>query len=173
MPTISIATANDATDLAPLARATFSDSFRHYPSDHLAAFLAKFTPGFFENLIADPAQRIWIARHAGRAIGYAHAGPCELSHAGVTPACGELKRIYVRGDAQGSGTGSALLKAALAWLTAPGRTLWIGVFSENAAAQRLYARHGFERVGEYDFIVGATRDREFILRREYPHPSTS
>ena len=43
--------------------------------------------------------------------------------------------------------------------------LWIGVWSGNAKAQRLYAAHGFEKVGEYDYPVGAWRDREFILRR--------
>ena len=45
------------------------------------------------------------------------------------------------------------------------RDVWIGVWSENHGAQRLYARHGFEKVGEYEFKVGQTRDHEFILRR--------
>jgi RimJ/RimL family protein N-acetyltransferase len=46
--------------------------------------------------------------------------------------------------------------------------LWIGVWSENHAAQRLYARKGFTRVGEYLFRVGQTRDHEFIFRRDEP-----
>ena len=29
----------------------------------------------------------------------------------------------------------------------------------------LYERHGFGKVGEYDYPVGAWRDREFIFRR--------
>ena len=45
------------------------------------------------------------------------------------------------------------------------RTLWIGVWSENYGAQRLYARHGFEIVGEYSFMVGDHADRELITRR--------
>lgn len=43
--------------------------------------------------------------------------------------------------------------------------LYIGVWSENFGAERLYARHGFQRVGEYLFPVGEHRDLEFILKR--------
>ena len=35
----------------------------------------------------------------------------------------------------------------------------------NYGAQRFYARHGFEVVGEYSFMVGDHADREFITRR--------
>ena len=52
------------------------------------------------------------------------------------------------------------------WLDQPQRrTLWVGVWEENFGAQRFYARYGCRKVGEYDFIVGDTHDREFILRR--------
>ena len=46
------------------------------------------------------------------------------------------------------------------------RTLWIGVWSQNLGAQRFYARHGFEKVGEHTFPVGRVVDLEFTLRRE-------
>jgi ribosomal protein S18 acetylase RimI-like enzyme len=59
-----------------------------------------------------------------------------------------------------------LFHATLDWLQRAGpRALWIGVWSENFGAQRFYARHGFERVGQYKFPVGKTIDDEFILRR--------
>ncbi|MEO6228271.1 MAG: GNAT family N-acetyltransferase, partial [Thermomonas sp.] len=32
--------------------------------------------------------------------------------------------------------------------------------------QRFYGRHGFEYAGEYAFIVGEQRDREFMYRRK-------
>ena len=108
---------------------------------------------------------MWIAESGARAIGYAHAGPCSLPHQDVTPDCGELKRLYIRPEVQNGGVGAALMQAALHWLEAPGRTLWIGVWSQNFGAQRFYARHGFHKAGEYEFPVGKTRDHEFILRR--------
>ena len=93
--------------------------------------------------------------------------PAKLPHPEVTYACGELDRIYVLKDHQGGGAGSLLLAEVFAWLEKDGpRDLWIGVWSENLGAQKLYARHGFEKVGTYDFVVGNTRDHEFILRRK-------
>lgn len=166
MPLLDIAQPAHAADLAHLARDTFSQTFGHlYPPADLAAFLARYTPEMFAHILADPTQRIWVVRDGPELLGYAHAGPCGLPHAEVTPACGELKRLYLRQGAQNGGYGSALLREALAWLSAPQRKLWIGVWSENLGAQKLYGKYGFQKVGEYHFIVGSTRDREFILRR--------
>lgn len=44
-------------------------------------------------------------------------------------------------------------------------SLWIGVWSGNQKAQRLYAAHGFEPVGGYRYAVGTWLDDERILRR--------
>lgn len=43
--------------------------------------------------------------------------------------------------------------------------LWVGVWSGNLKAQKLYAAHGFEKAGEYQYPVGRWLDDEFILRR--------
>ncbi len=157
----------DAERLARLGAETFSGAFAHlYPPRDLAEHLADaHAPARYAAWAADPAHGLWIAERDGQALGYALAGPCHLPHPEITPACGELWRLYVRQETQGSGLGGRLLALALDWLAAPGRRLWIGVWSENHGAQRLYARHGFEKVGEYEFPVGETRDHEFILSR--------
>lgn len=158
----------DAERLAKLGAETFSDTFAHlYPPRDLADFLAEaHTPRRYAAWAVDPAYGLWIAERNGEDVGYALAGPCHLPHPEVTPGCGELWRIYVRKAMQGSGLGARLLARSLDWLAAPGRRLWIGVWSGNHGAQRLYARHGFEKVGEYEFPVGRTRDHEFILNRK-------
>ena len=155
----------DADVLSQVGRETFVETFGHlYPPEDLQAFLAdSYAPGSFAPYLETPGHALWLAEAGGRIIGYAQAGPCALPPPEVTPGCGELKRLYVRKEAQGSGLGSALLATALEWLGAPGRRLWIGVWSLNHGAQRLYARHGFERVGAYRFPVGKTLDDEFIL----------
>jgi ribosomal protein S18 acetylase RimI-like enzyme len=167
-PLIRLATPDDAAVLALLGHETFVETFGHlYPESDLTPFLAgTYTPAVFHRFLTDPRQALWVAEIDGRAVGYAQAGPCALPHSEVTPACGELKRLYVHSSAQGHGLGQQLLAASLAWLTKPGRDLWIGVWSENYGAQRLYGRYGFVKAGEYQFAVGATRDREFILRRK-------
>ncbi|MBL8631141.1 MAG: GNAT family N-acetyltransferase, partial [Rhodospirillaceae bacterium] len=142
MTEIEVATSAQAAALADLARETFSQTFGHlYPSQDLAAFLSKYTPDFFSRILSDPKDRIWVATDGRALLGYAHAGACALPHPAVTSTCGELKRLYVRRGTQGSGLGGKLLHEALSWLNTPGRKLWIGVWSENYGAQRLYERH--------------------------------
>ena len=99
-------------------------------------------------------------------IGYVTACPAHLPHPDVAPGDGEVQRLYILQGHQGGGRGTALLRTALDWLERDGpRTLWIGVWSENYGAQRFYARHGFEIVGDYSFMVGNHADHELITRR--------
>jgi ribosomal protein S18 acetylase RimI-like enzyme len=162
------ATTKDAECLTALGQTTFSTTFGHlYPPEDLAAFLAEaHTPEQYAAWSVDPAYGLWIAERDGEAIGYALAGPNTLPHPDAAPGDGELKRIYVTREAQGAGAGSKLMGVALDFLNGLQRPLWIGVWSENHGAQKLYARHGFVKAGEYEFHVGMTRDREFILRRD-------
>lgn len=163
------ATPADAAVLAALGAATFVETFGHlYTPEDLRTFLEEsHSIAAYAKVLADPAYALWLAEDAvGRAIGYAQAGPCGLPHDDVRPEDGELKRLYVRAGTQNAGTGRALMDAAMAWLLHDGpRTLWVSVWSENVGAQRFYARYGFAFAGEYAFIVGQQRDREFIYRR--------
>ena len=167
-PEIRRATPADAESLSAIGRETFSEAFAHlYPPADLKAFLDS-AYGLEKTRadLANPAKAAWLVERDGQVIGHALAGPCKLPHPAVTDLCGELDRIYVRAAHQGGGLGSRLFQTTLDWLEKDGpRPLWIGVWSRNDGAQKLYARHGFETVGEYEFEVGETRDHEFIMRR--------
>lgn len=167
-PIIRRAAPADVETLSNIGAETFTETFGHlYPPEDLAAFLEDaYGLEKTRHDLADPAKAAWLVELDGEVVGHALAGPCDLPHDEVTPDCGELKRLYVRKRLQGAGAGSRLLAEVLAWLERDGsRRLWIGVWSENHGAQRLYERMGFTKVGEYGFHVGQTRDREFILRR--------
>ncbi|MGA0607461.1 GNAT family N-acetyltransferase [Phenylobacterium sp. VNQ135] len=167
-PVIRRAGSADAKTLSALGTRTFTDTFGHlYPAADLEAFLAE-AYGLERTRadLADPAKASWIVEVDGQAVGYALAGPCNLPHPDVTPDCGELKRIYFLKAWQGGGLGKRLFDETIAWLQADGpRNVWIGVWSENHGAQRFYARRGFEKVGDYGFVVGSTVDAEFILKK--------
>jgi diamine N-acetyltransferase len=167
-PAIRRAGPGDAEALSAIGRATFTETFAHlYPPEDLTAFLAEaHGVARARDDLANPAKAAWLVEAGGAVVGYALAGPCKLPHVGVTPACGELDRIYLLATYRGGGLGSRLLAETLAWLEKDGpRRLWIGVWSENLGAQRLYARHGFELVGTYKFAVGRSLDHELIMRR--------
>ena len=168
-PRIRLATRGDAETLSRIGIDTFVETFGHlYPPEDLAAFLAEsHSPQAYARYLDHPRYAAWLLEDDGAAVGYAVAGACGLPHPDAAAGDGELKRLYLRSAVQNGGWGARLFDTALAWLQRDGpRTLWISVWSENFGAQRFYARYGFEHAGEYEFLVGAQRDREFIFRRK-------
>lgn len=163
------ATAEDAQALAELGATTFAATFADgYPPDEMARFLAaNHNPQKLRAALADPEVAIWIAELHGRPIGFAQASsPPDIPHAEVRPGHGELKRLYLLKEAQGSGLGAALLARAVDWLEGRGRSpVWLSVWGHGHAAQRFYARHGFEPVGEYDWPEVDFEDPAIIMRK--------
>ncbi|MEO7223200.1 MAG: N-acetyltransferase, partial [Devosia sp.] len=157
--------------LQQLMRATFTETFGHlYPPADLAAYLdTAYAVDQLRTELTDP-WNFWQAAldGAGAPVAYLQCVPAHLPHPEVRPeAHGEIERIYVLRSQQGKGLGQRLLGIALNYLgerygDAP---QWLGVWSENLRAQALYRAHGFEKIGEYEFPVGKTRDREFIFCR--------
>jgi GNAT superfamily N-acetyltransferase len=162
----------DAPALAVLGRQTFIDTFVDgfaipYPAGDLEPFLdANFSADAIGAKLQEPGAAWWVAERGGELLAFANTGPNTLPHPDARPSHTELRRLYVAKDAQGLGLGTKLLAVALAWMDANGDgAQWIGVWSGNLKAQKLYAAYGFEKAGEYQYPVGAWRDDEFILRR--------
>lgn len=167
--TIRRATEDDARAVSDLASATFLETFGHlYPRRDSEAFIESArSEAVYAGMLRDPDFFVALALgEAGNAVGYVVAGPCKLPLEDPEPRAGEVRELYVLASEQGRRLGTSMLEAALEWLEEHRRLpLYVGVWSENGGAQRLYARYGFEKVGEYDFPVGEQLDREFILKR--------
>jgi len=168
-PTLRPGVPADAAPLAELGAITFTETFGHlYSPADLTAFLAeKRTPDFYAELLRDPGIFITVAEEGqGALVGYVLAGPCKLPVPDLASTAGEVRELYLLTSHQGHGLGTRLLEGALDWLDHTGHSpLYVGVWSENHGAQRLYGRYGFRKVGEYEFPVGKQMDREFILER--------
>lgn len=167
--TIRSATPADASAVAELGATTFVETFGHlYSSQDLRAFLASArSEATYAGLIDAPDIFVALAAAGDAApVGYVVAGPCKLPVDDRAPSAGEVRELYVLSSHQGHRLGTRLLEAALDWLEERRRSpLYVGVWSENHGAQRLYGRYGFSKVGEYEFPVGDQLDREFILER--------
>ncbi len=162
----------DAPALGELGRQTFIDTFVTgfgipYPADDLKAFLdASFAAETIRAKLNEPGAAWWVAEKDGALLAFANAGPNTLPHPEARASHAELRRLYVAKAAQGMGLGTKLLAVALEWMDAhTDGPLWIGVWSGNLKAQKLYAAYGFEKAGEYQYPVGRWLDDEFILRR--------
>lgn len=158
----------DAEALSRLGRATFVDTFGHlYSAQNLDAFLeSDHSLTAYRDILADARYRVWLLEEGGEAVGYAVAGPCGLPVPAPETSDGEVKRLYVAPGRQGGGRGARLMDAAMAWLSEAGYgPVYLSVYAENFGAQRFYARYGFVKVKEYEFLVGEHRDPEFIYRK--------
>ena len=171
-PVIRPAVEADAAALGALGRQTFIDTFVDgfgipYPADDLAAFLdASFSAEATSAKLQEPGAAWWVAERDGELLAFANTGPNTLPHPDARPSHAELRRLYVSKAAQGLGLGTRLLTLTLDWMEARSDgPLWIGVWSGNLKAQKLYAAYGFEKAGEYQYPVGRWVDHEFILRR--------
>ena len=169
---IRLAVEDDAPALAALGKTTFIETFVEgfgipYPPDDIAHYFAKaFDPEVLRARILDHQEAWWVAERAGEVLAFANAGPNTLPHPDGRPTHAELRRLYVARRAQGFGFGTRLLTTALSWMEAhTDGPLWIGVWSGNLKAQKLYGAYGFGKVGDYQFPVGNWLDDEFILRR--------
>ena len=159
------ATEADAAAINGLFRASFIATFAHlYAERDLAAFLAWFTIDAWRADLADPAIAFRLAEQDGALLGYAKLGPVTLPVTPAGPAL-ELRQLYLHEEAKGTGIADALMDWTLRIARArAARELFLSVFVGNHRASRFYARHGFEDVGLYRFMVGDHADEDRLMR---------
>ncbi len=165
--------------LGALARRTYTDAYGEEMNTHaLQAHL--------EVALTDEAIRrwlatgfVWLARApepGGRLLGFVQLGLVEPAYSASVSTCAvcatdaQIHRLYILSTHQNEGLGTRLLQTGLdafhAHPAATRRQLFIDVWENNHGAQRLYARHGFEKVGahperdEQGHIVG----HDLVLR---------
>lgn len=165
--TIRKAQAQDAEALSRLGIQTFVETFGDlYAREDLDHFLeADHSVAYYRDALQDAARHIEVAVADGDLCGYLICRPMQLPYAAAEDDAAELYRLYVGELAQGRGIGKRFVGHAIEWAAARSApALYLGVFSENLRAQRLYEGFKFVKVGEYDFPVGKQLDREFIYR---------
>ncbi len=109
-------------------------------ADGYAAELARMRAEY-----APPAGNLFLARgNRGEALGCAGMRPAAM------PGACEMKRLFVREAARGTGTGRALAEAVMQFAEAAGyKTLLLDTLPTMVSARSLYGSLGFEPVAPY------------------------
>ena len=158
---------DDARRLSAIGKSTFVETFGHlYRAEDLNAFLSEnHSVDIYTALLASDAFANWLVFDENEVCGYAVVGPCNLPAPDMPEGSGELVRLYLNARVRGKGVGTELLSIALDWLERRHTNLYVSVYAENIRAQRLYARHGFQKILEYKYMIGKHADPEWIMAR--------
>ena len=164
---IRLATDADAPALAAFGAKTFLETFGHlYPSEDKEYFLGqRFSLERTLQDIRDPARVMTMVFHGDDLVAFLDCGPLTLPVENPESDALELYRLYLDEAQKGTGLAHRLMDMALNWARdKQASALYLGVWSQNERAKRLYVKYGFEIVGAYHFKVGNTLDDERIMR---------
>jgi GNAT superfamily N-acetyltransferase len=156
MATVRRATPEDARTIADIQIETWRATYVGVmPQDVLDEFDVDESTRSWEHWLGVETTAQFVAERSGAAVGFASAGPCRHD-----PESGEVYAIYVRPEAWGTGSGWALMDAAVAWLAERWREAILWVAEENPRARRFYERYGW--------VAESTRVEEVVPGAHIP-----
>lgn len=161
------ATPADGAVLGGVARATFLETFGHlYKLADLNGFMASYTDAAYAAELADPDVQVRFAELVpGVPIGFCKLSSLKLPAPDPAAGAAELRQLYLFKPWHGLKIADVLTDWAKAEARARGASeIWLSVFTENSRARRFYARHGFEEVAPYRFMVGTQADEDILCR---------
>ena len=165
---------NDASAIARLGGQVFSTTFGYsLQADDLEAYLAA---SYSDSAILEDLTNlnkdtfvVCPRTDPDHVLGFAiltrgTIEPCISHLAGTTV---ELQRLYIDVNSHGRGLGKLLTNQVELIAKRQGfETMWLGVWEENIKAQQVYARLGYQRVGEHDFVMGNCRQTDWIMVKD-------
>jgi len=169
--TVRTATDSDIPALADLAARTFPLACPPgMPEEDMATFVAaNLSAERFTQYLADETAEILVVDDGDALVGYTLTFSAEPYDAAIAELVRErptveLSKCYADPAAHGTGTSAQLMEAVLHRARTRGAaSIWLGVNGRNARAQRFYAKHGFEVVGERRFVVGGRTEDDLVL----------
>jgi ribosomal protein S18 acetylase RimI-like enzyme len=162
------AQAKDAPVLAALSIETWLNTYTRagLGPKRAAYVLNEFSPRALMQAIED--EQVTVSDHNRGITGYTRAREGQIAPVG--PCHGtELVTLYIRPAMQRQGIGHALLSNLVAQATRRGSpALWLTVNCRNHNARAFYKAHGFDPIGQTDFVLDGKAYPNFVLRRDLP-----
>ncbi len=159
----------DAAAMAELAAATFPLACPPgFDPEAIATHVRqRLSSDAFRINLADVGLEYSVAiQPSGRAVGYLLVTRSEMPGPAAGRPMLELRQIYVRSDAMGSGVADELMAVAVARAEELGlQGVWLGTAKQNERAIAFYRRHGFEPRGERLFLVHDLPNEDWVMVR--------
>jgi ribosomal protein S18 acetylase RimI-like enzyme len=156
----------DAETLAELGVRTFRETFAkdNTPEDMTLYLAEHFGGGLQRAELLDASSVFLLLEAEGRPVGYVKLRRGLANARGGKPL--EVCRFYVDRPWHGKGAALELMRAieTLALRDAHD-DVWLAVWEHNVRAIRFYKRHGFVRVGEQPFRLGADVQTDWVMAR--------
>ena len=166
--TLRPALASDAPEIAELGVRVFTATVGHAVDPHeLALYLQEsYSRASILKDLADDHKTILVATdESNKLMGFTY-----LTRGGDEPCLAdvknkiELQRIYIDPLAQGNGLGRLLAGKIERLAREQGfQNIWLGVWEENKKARVAYERWGYEVVGDHDFKIGSSVQKDLIM----------
>jgi len=129
----------------------------------------KLTPECFRRLIEDSNATLFVAEKADQLCGCVLALRSSPHPQIEAMAPAELQKFYVAPEQHGQGVAGELMRQSLASLEQDRLdTVWLSVNCENSRAIAFYQKWDFHIVGTHELLVGADRQKDFLMRRDPP-----
>lgn len=159
MLTIQKASLKDLPTLLYLAQETFREKWTPIDGTELVEGYIRqnMQISHFQNALQNPAISFWLAFWQDKPCGYLKiikdAIPENYTHLGKKFL--QIEKLYLFSFAQRLKIGSELMKIALEIAQKENfDVIWLGVWSKNEQAIRFYEKFGFQKVGDWIFVMG-------------------
>ncbi len=166
---IKLVLPSEVDTLLNLSRKTFYDAFAHRnnPDDFEAYAAVAFTREQLLSELQNPESAFYFALIGDEPVGYIklNYGNAQAEYQEADGV--EVSRLYIHADHQGKKVGNQLLDFAINKSKDDGlKYIWLGVWDQNNAAERFYARNGFKPVGTHAFVIGTDVQNDILMRRD-------
>ena len=166
---IEIADVSVVGQLAPLARATFVNSFGKYNTrEDMAHYLKEeMTNEKLASEFVDGKNVFFVAWLHGVLAGFAKVRTGFHIDAPVNYQSVEIERLYVAVDYQSKNIGAALMESCISLARHHQcNAIWLGVWEHNYRAIAFYHRQGFWLFGAHNFLLGFDLQTDVLMMRE-------
>lgn len=164
---LRICTEDDLDELRELSVNTFSETFAlmNTPENMKKYLENSFDADKFRRELSDKNTEFNFLYHNDKLAGYLklNESPSQTDINDKTSL--EIERIYVLKEFQNHGLGACLMEKAISTAQERGKEyIWLGVWEKNEKALGFYKRHGFYKISEHTFVIGADRQTDYIMK---------